>query len=141
MSQPKHRLHNGQSNAVLRHWQSRANDRFSSGDFVLPLFITNDDTADEPIQSFPGVHRFGIVTAINYLKPLIDKGLQTVLIFASLSKDKNLEDAFDEKLNPALRLPKEFKKVFPTLTLIVDVCLGTYNPTGKLVCHFVTCLD
>lgn len=130
MSQQKHKLHNAQSNCLLRSWQSRANDRFTPSDFVLPLFIINNDNASEPIDSFPGVRRFGLLSAVDYLKPLVDDGLQAVLIFASLSKDKTLEDAFDAEKNPILRLPPIFKKAFPKLTLIVDVCLCTYNQTG-----------
>jgi len=131
MSQPKHALHSGQSSALLRSWQSRSNDCFSPADFVLPLFITNSDNAKEEIDNFPGVHRWGILSAIEYLRPLVADGLKSVLVFASLSKDKKLEDAFDESKNPVLRLPKEFRKTFPGLTLIVDVCLCTYNETGE----------
>lgn len=82
-----HNLHQAQSHEVTRAWQSQRNEINHSIDFVLPLFICNDDDAIETISSMPDVFRYGCNRAIDYLEPLINKyGLKSVLLFPVPSK-------------------------------------------------------
>lgn len=56
-------------------------------DFVLPVFIGNDDDAIEPIGAMPDVNRYGVNTAIKYLEPLVYSfGLRAVLLFPVVTK-------------------------------------------------------
>lgn len=76
------RLHQAQSHAILRSWQNGANDVNHHTDFVLPMFIVNDDDAVEAIDAMPGVNRYGCNKAIEYLEPLVRAhGLRAVLLF------------------------------------------------------------
>lgn len=80
-------LHQAQSHDILRSWQSQRNDINHHKDFVLPLFIGNNDDAIEAIESMPEVYRYGCNTAIDYLAPLVDKhGLRSILLFPVVTK-------------------------------------------------------
>lgn len=80
-------LHQAQSHDVLRSWQSQRNDVNHHKDFVLPMFIGNDDNACEKIDSMPEVYRYGGVKAIEYLEPLVyNYGLRAILLFPVVTK-------------------------------------------------------
>lgn len=81
------RLHQAQCHDILRSWQSQRNDVNNHKDFVLPIFIINDDDAIEAIESMPGVCRYGCNRAIEYLEPLIYSfGLRAILLFPVITK-------------------------------------------------------
>jgi porphobilinogen synthase len=83
-------IHQAQSHTILRSWQSQRNDVNHHKDFVLPMFIGNNDDACEPIESMPGVFRYGCNRAIEYLEPLVNRyGLAAVLLFPVVMKPNN----------------------------------------------------
>lgn len=125
-----HQLHSSQSHLALRQWQSANTTTHSPYDFVLPLFIINDDDKEVPIQAMPGVSRRGINLALQYLQPLVmDLGLKSVLLFPVLD-DKQLDSATDATKNAVLRLVPLLRSSFPDLLIVVDVCLCTFTPDG-----------
>lgn len=80
-------LHQAQSHDILRSWQSQRNDVNHHKDFVLPIFIGNNDESIETIESMPGVFRYGCNSAIDYLEPLVNRyGLAAVLLFPVVTK-------------------------------------------------------
>lgn len=80
-------LHQAQSHEVLRSWQCQRSDINHHMDFVLPIFIGNNDDAIEPIGAMPNVNRYGVNTAIKYLEPLVySYGLRAVLLFPVVTK-------------------------------------------------------
>lgn len=90
-----HNLHQAQSHDILRSWQSQRYDVNHHKDFVLPMFIGNDDDSIETIESMPEVYRYGCNRAIEYLEPLVYKhGLRSVLLFPVVTKsEKDKMDA------------------------------------------------
>lgn len=91
-------LHQAQSHEVLRSWQSQRNDINHHKDFVLPMFIGNDDDSIEPIETMPEVYRYGCNRAIEYLEPLVYSfGLRAVLLFPVVTKID--QERLDAKLN------------------------------------------
>lgn len=132
-----HFLHSSQSTPVARHWQAQGATTFSIKDFILPVFVLNDDSACAPCPSFPGVNLMGVQVLLDYLRPLVNEyKLASLLFFPSLVGDKTIEDAFDSSKNPLLRVASVLKKEFPDLILIADVCLCTFSETGKnFVCE------
>ena len=127
-----HYLHCAQSNAVTRHWQSQGATTFAAKDFILPLFVLNNEFGCEACPSFPGINLMGTKTLIDYLRPLVsDFGLSAILLFPSLGSNKKLDDAFNKEKNPLLRLAPLLREAFPGLCLIADVCLCTFSETGK----------
>ena len=64
---------------MREHWQSESTvDRES---LVFPLFVTDNDDAMDAIPSLPGRFQIGVNRLSNYLRPLVQKGLRSVLIF------------------------------------------------------------
>ena len=49
--------------------------------FDCKIYFSDEDDAIQEISSMPGVARYGINKLRDALKPLIEKGLKTVLIF------------------------------------------------------------
>ncbi|CAI8017815.1 Delta-aminolevulinic acid dehydratase [Geodia barretti] len=74
-------LHSGYQHEVLRQWQSSSCSRLSAYSFIYPIFVTDDPEADEEIVSLPGQKRYGVNKLEQALRPLVDKGLMSVLIF------------------------------------------------------------
>lgn len=80
-------LHQAQSHDILRSWQSQRNDINHHKDFVLPIFIGNNDHGIEPIEAMPDVNRYGVDSAVEYLEPLVySYGLRAVLLFPVVTK-------------------------------------------------------
>lgn len=98
----QHSLHQAQSHEVLRSWQSQRNDVNHAIDFVLPMFIGNNDDSREQIPSMPGVFRYGCNEAIKYLQPLVEQySLQAVLLFPVMTKSDQLKFTARESLRKA----------------------------------------
>lgn len=49
--------------------------------FMYPIFITDDPEASVPIPSLPGQRRWGVNKLREFLEPLVEKGLQSVILF------------------------------------------------------------
>lgn len=49
--------------------------------FMYPIFITDDPNASVEIASLPGQRRWGINQLEGFLRPLVDKGLESVILF------------------------------------------------------------
>lgn len=69
---------------------------------------------------------------MDHLEPLVQLGLSSVLLFPCLQGEgtKQVNDAFDVAKNPLLRLVPQLKNRFPSLLVMADVCLCTFNPNG-----------
>ncbi|KAL0276413.1 UNVERIFIED_CONTAM: hypothetical protein PYX00_003996 [Menopon gallinae] len=127
----KHILHSGYFHPVLRVLQG-TNVGISKCNLMYPLFVTDDPDACEVISSMPGVQRYGVNKVISALKPLVDKGLASVLLFGVASRLK--KDAIgtnaDSKDNPVIQILPKLRSAFPNLLLACDVCLCPYTDHG-----------
>lgn len=125
------KLHAGIHHPVLREIQESQCD-FSSSNLMLPVFIISDDDVIEPIEALPGISRYGIKQLEPYLKPLVAKGLRSVLLFGVVAED--LKDGFasyaDSEDNPVIRAIPYLRKCFPQLLIACDVCLCPYTHHG-----------
>jgi porphobilinogen synthase len=125
-------LHSGYQHEVLRQWQSSSCSRLSAYSFIYPIFVTDDPEAEEEIASLPGQKRYGVNKLEQALRPLVDKGLVSVLIFGvprSAKKDGRGSPA-DAGDNPAILAVQRLREVFPGLLLVCDVCLCPYTDHG-----------
>lgn len=124
-------LHSGYSNSLLRQWQSSGTE-LHTHNFMLPLFIVDDAEAKQDIASLPGVSRWGVNSVITYLRPIVETGLTSVLLFgvpANLPKD-DVGSAGESEANPVMEVIKKIKAEFPDLTVACDVCLCPYTSHG-----------
>lgn len=48
---------------------------------MYPIFITDDPDAEIEIKSLPGQKRWGINKLEGFLRPLVEKGLRSVILF------------------------------------------------------------
>lgn len=100
---------------------------------MLPLFITDESPdAKQDITSLPGVSRWGTSSVITYLRPLVDLGLSSVLLFGVPDKlEKDGEGtAGSGAANPVVDAVRGIKEAFPNLTIACDVCLCPYTSHG-----------
>jgi len=49
--------------------------------FMYPIFITDDPEASVEIPSLPGQRRWGVNRLEGFLRPLVNKGLESVILF------------------------------------------------------------
>jgi porphobilinogen synthase len=59
---------------------------------MFPLFIVEDDNAKQEIKAMPGQFRWGCNSVVEYLRPLVQSGLRSVLLFGVLSDDSKKDD-------------------------------------------------
>lgn len=124
-------LAGGYNHPVLREWQNET--QLKKNIFILPVFISDDENEETPIKSFPNVKRFGVNKLMNYLAPLVKKGLCSVLLFGVPMK-KGSKDmvgtSADDPNGPVIQAVKLLRKEIPDLYIICDVCLCEYTSHG-----------
>jgi porphobilinogen synthase len=84
----------------------------------------------EPVGAMPGVNRYSLDTASDYVGRLLDAGIKAVLLFGIPdSKDEAGTQAYsrDGIIPGAIR---ELKSQFPSLVVAADVCLCEYTSHG-----------
>jgi porphobilinogen synthase len=100
-------------------------------DFILPLFIVEGRGVTQTIPSMPGVLRFSADEAVEYIKPIINIGLHSVILFGVPGK-KGLEQAWAENGLIQQSIPR-LKDIYPQLEVMTDVCICSYSGDGQ--CH------
>ncbi|XP_035207490.1 delta-aminolevulinic acid dehydratase-like [Stegodyphus dumicola] len=124
-------LHSGYFHPVLRQYQE-VNTDVQSSHLMYPLFLINKPDDKQEISSMPGVFKFGEKQLINFLKPLVQKGLSSVLLFGVIEsslKDSKASCATTSK-NPVLHAVSQLRLNFPNLLIACDVCLCGYTDHG-----------
>ena len=120
------------SHSVLRSWWN-SQSRINAADLTFPLFISEDENAYEAIPSMPDIIRVGVNRLCEYLSPLIQMGLRSVLLFGVLNsadaKDKTGSPA-DDPEGPVMKAVVLLKELFPELLICCDVCLCEYTSHG-----------
>ncbi|KAG9620275.1 hypothetical protein KCV04_g14056, partial [Aureobasidium melanogenum] len=72
-------LHGGYSHPLARAWQ--AERQLTKSMLIYPLFITDNPDEETLIPSLPGQYRRGLNKLVPFLRPLIAKGLKSVILF------------------------------------------------------------
>ncbi|KAB7501024.1 Delta-aminolevulinic acid dehydratase [Armadillidium nasatum] len=126
-----HVLHSGYFNETLRHWQGTGTE-IHPWNLMYPIFIVDEDVAVQPIESLPGVSRYGVNSVVEALLPLVDLGLSSVLLFGVPTKMKKDDrgSAADAEDNPVMLALPKIKKAMPNLTIACDICLCAYTSHG-----------
>ena len=58
--------------------------------FMYPIFITDDPSASVDIPTLPGQRRWGVDKLEEFLGPLVEKGLTSVILFGVPIKAKRV---------------------------------------------------
>jgi porphobilinogen synthase len=80
----------------------------------------------------PGIVQYGVGNIEECLRPIVDKGLQSVLLFAvehGIPKDGKGSYA-DSPRNPVIQVLPKLRRCFPDLVIACDVCLCAYTNHG-----------
>ena len=102
----------------------------TAADVILPLFIVNGEGIEEPISSLPGVYHHSVDKALEFIRPLAPLGLRGIILFGLPDqKDHEGSEAWNPE-GPVQRACAAFKKEFPNLVIMTDVCLCQYTDHG-----------
>ncbi|KAI8449330.1 delta-aminolevulinic acid dehydratase [Phakopsora pachyrhizi] len=99
---------------------------------MYPIFITDQPDSIEPIDSLPSQNRLGISRLEEFLKPLVEKGLCSVMLFGvplEAKKDRRGTPA-DDPEGPVILAIRLITEKFPKLFVAADVCLCEYTDHG-----------
>ena len=72
-------LQGGYAHPLTRTWQGKR--PLDKSMFMYPIFITDDPNASVEIPSLPGQRRWGVHRLEEFLGPLVNKGLRSVILF------------------------------------------------------------
>jgi hypothetical protein len=77
-------LQGGYAHPLTRGWQGKG--RLDKSMFMYPIFITDDPNASVEIPRMPGQRRWGVDRLEEFLGPLVNKGLRSVILFGIVVK-------------------------------------------------------
>ena len=72
-------LQGGYQHPLSRSWQQ--NKTLTKLMLMYPIFITDDPEASVVIQALPGQRRWGVNRLKEFIGPLVNKGLKSVILF------------------------------------------------------------
>lgn len=104
----------------------------SVDDLIQPIFIKENLSGTEDIDSMPEIKRFGLDVLNEEIEELVSLGIKSVAVFPVIEESKK-DAAGLEALNEnnfLTKAIKQIKKSFPDLIVIVDVALDPYTTHG-----------
>jgi porphobilinogen synthase len=105
--------------------------RLSVEQLIYPVFV-HEDAGDTPLQSMPGVTRWGLKGLVNEALRARDLGIRAIVLFPKVpddQKDATADEAWNEDgLVP--RAIRALKEKAPEIVVISDVALDPYNSEG-----------
>ncbi|KAJ6779388.1 hypothetical protein PWT90_03943 [Aphanocladium album] len=127
-------LKSGFNHTVSAMWQ--AERQLHKAMFIFPIFISVEPDLEEPINGMPGAFTRGVNKLLPYLKTLVDKGLQSVILFGSVPNSE-LKDATasiaDSPRGPILPVIPKIREAFPALYVIADISFSQYTHHGHSI--------
>lgn len=115
-------------------WTRRlvAENRLSTDDLILPIFLLDGDGRREPVASMPGVERLGIDLAVERAREAVSLGIPALALFpvvpAALKSDDGAEACNPDNL--MCRAVRAIRDAVPGIGLIGDVALDPYTTHG-----------
>ena len=104
--------------------------RISAEEMIYPIFVIEGENIKNPIPSMPGVFQYSVDRMDEMLAEVAASGIAGVLIFG-IPKEKDAVGsqayAPDGITQRAIR---HFKKKYPSLLVVADVCLCEYTSHG-----------
>jgi len=96
------------------------------------VFVVDGQAKQEPIDSMPGQYRYSIDTLCEALKPVVDSGVNSVLLFGVLDdRDKDAQGTGAYADNGVVQnAVRTLRHTFHDLTIMTDVCLCAYTSHG-----------
>lgn len=104
----------------------------STNDLIQPLFVKEDISGSEAIDSMPNIHRYGQDTILLEIEALLELNINAIALFPVINNSKK-NSTGDEAINSSnlmCETIKNIKKRFPEVILISDVALDPYTDHG-----------
>ena len=107
--------------------------RVSAEQLVMPHFVLPTDRAEDPVESMPGISRYGVKNLVERVLADADLGIRAVLLFGTPEDGKK-----DERGTPASSPSSAVAQAVEALkqragdeiVVITDVCLCAYTSHG-----------
>ena len=107
--------------------------RVSAEQLVIPHFVLPTDRAEDPVESMPGISRYGVKNLVERVLADADLGIRAVLLFGTPEDGKK-----DERGTPASSPSSAVARAVEALkqragdeiVVITDVCLCAYTSHG-----------
>lgn len=96
------------------------------------VFITDEPDAKITLGNLPNQYRWGVNRLEEFLRPLVDRGLQSVILFGvPVLKQKDAVGTLaDDPEGPVIVAIRKLRALFPSLYIAADVCLCEYTSHG-----------
>ncbi len=108
-----------------------AQNCLNTSDLILPIFITEGKHQKIAIPTMPGIYRYSIDQAIDYIKEALSFGIKAIAIFPSIERGKKSSCA-REAFNPDNLVCRAIKEIKSNIDIgiICDVALDPYTLDG-----------
>ena len=115
-------------------WTRRlvAENRLSPNDLIWPTFVHNENVAQAPVGTLPGVHRLSVDRLVDDAGRAASLGVPLVAVFPVIPSELKSEEA-EEATNPdniVCRAVAAVKKAHPELGVMCDVALDPFTSHG-----------
>ena len=115
-------------------WTRRlvAENRLAAADLIWPTFVHDEDVAQAPVGTLPGVHRLSVDRLVDDAGQAASLGIPLVAIFPVIPPDLKTEEA-EEATNPdniVCKAVAAVKKAHPDLGIMCDVALDPFTSHG-----------
>lgn len=124
-------LQGGYNHPLTREWQGER--LLTKSMFIFPLFVSDVEDEETIIPLLPNIKRHGLNRLVAYVRPLVEKGLRSVILFGVILKEGGKDSvgtAADDPDGPVIGAIKLLHQHFPDLYIICDVCLCEFTDHG-----------
>jgi len=104
----------------------------TKNDLIQPVFVKEGLSDKEPIESMPGIYRFGADSVLKEIEEINQLGIRAIAIFPVVdpsNKDSKGTEA-TKRDNFISRVLGSIKSKFPDMLIIADVALDPYTDHG-----------
>ena len=104
----------------------------TKNDLIQPVFVKEGLSDKEPIESMPGIYRFGADSVLKEIEEINQLGIRAIAIFPVIDPSKKDSKGTEatKKDNFISRVLGSIKSKFPDMLIIADVALDPYTDHG-----------
>ena len=104
----------------------------TKNDLIQPVFVKEGLSDKEPIESMPGIYRFGADSVLKEIEEINQLGIRAIAIFPVIDPSKKDSKGTEatKRDNFISRVLGSIKSKFPDMLTIADVALDPYTDHG-----------
>ena len=104
----------------------------TKNDLIQPVFVKEGLSDKEPIESMPGIYRFGADSVLKEIEEINQLGIRAIAIFPVIDPSKKDSKGTEatKRDNFISRVLESVKSKFPNMLIIADVALDPYTDHG-----------